>query len=315
MSEHGRAPDPGDAGGGALTFDREYPFEYGAVGRLTPLIRRVVARNPSPFTFHGTGTFIVGNGEVAVIDPGPDLDEHVAALLAALDGERVTHLVVTHTHRDHSPACRAVQAATGAPTYGFGPHAAGRLEAGAEVEAGADTDFVPDVAVRDGDVIEGAGWTLECVHTPGHTSNHVCYALREERALFSGDHVMGWNTTVISPPDGDMGDYLASLRRLLERDDAVYWPTHGPPIRRPRSWVRAYLSHRALRERQIAACLAGGPCRVAEMVTRMYTHLPARMHTAAARTVLATLVHLVGTGAVLVDGAISMDAHYRLPHR
>src|SRR5271169_4297802 len=189
-----------------IPFRREFSFEYGRLERVAPGIRRIVARNPSPFTFKGTGTYVVGEGEVAVIDPGPDQGEHVAALLAGLAGEQVTHILVTHTHRDHSPAAKALQAATGAPTYGFGPHAGGRRgEPG--IEEGGDWDFIPDVALKDGDAIVGADWRFEVVHTPGHTSNHLCFALPEQGVLFSGDHVMGWSTSVIAPPDGEMSAY------------------------------------------------------------------------------------------------------------
>ena len=186
---------------------------------MTPLIRRVVARNPSPFTFKGTGTYIVGHGKVAVIDPGPDISAHVEALLAALRGETVTHILVTHTHLDHSPAAAAIKQATGAKTYGFGPHGSGRDEdrtgVGGVTEEGGDRDFVPDVVMRDGDAVAGPGWRLAAVHTPGHTSNHLCFALPQERTLFSGDHVMGWSTSVIAPPDGDMAAYMRSLDKLL----------------------------------------------------------------------------------------------------
>src|SRR6266851_1645319 len=203
-----------------IPFRREIAFEYGRLERIAPGIRRIVARNPGPFTFKGTGTYVVGEGEVAVIDPGPELEEHIAALLASLAEERVSHILVTHTHRDHSPAAKALKAATGAPTYGFGPHAGGqRGETG--VEEGGDWDFVPDVTLRDGDQVAGKGWCFEAVHTPGHTSNHLCFALPESGILFSGDHVMGWSTSVIAPPDGDMAAYLASLDKLLGRDDAV----------------------------------------------------------------------------------------------
>ncbi len=295
-----------------MDFDRHYPFSYATVETLTPWLRRVVARNPSPFTFHGTGTFIVGRGSVAIVDPGPDLPEHVDALLDAVRDETVTHLLVTHTHRDHSPACAAVKAATGAPTYAYGPHGAGKIERGVQVEEGGDMDFRPDVRVRDGDVIEGDGFAFECVYTPGHTSNHVCYALRERRALFSGDHVMGWNTTIISPPDGDMGDYLASLERLLARDDAEYWPTHGPCIRDPKPYVRDLIAHRRNRERQVHACLEAGVHTVAEMVPIMYCDLPERMFPAAARSVFATVIHLVERGEVAHDGPLTVDARFRI---
>ena len=276
------------------------------------MIRRIVARNPSPFTFHGTGTFIIGEGNVAVVDPGPDLPEHIDALLDALEGETVTHLLVTHTHRDHSPACRAVQAATGAPTYGFGPHGSGRIDRGVQVEEGTDRDFDPDVRVAHGDVVRGDDWSVECVHTPGHTSNHVCYQLREHKALFSGDHVMGWSTTIISPPDGDIASYLASLELLLDRDDACYWPTHGPCIRDPKPLVRALIDHRLERADEIRACLADGVERIADMVPRMYSELPEGMYPAAARSVFSTLIYLIEREEAACDGPLEATARFVL---
>lgn len=296
-----------------MDFRRDDPPEYGTLHRVEPLVRRVMARNPGPFTLHGTGTFIVGDRRVAVIDPGPDLPEHLTALEAALDGLEVTHIVVTHTHRDHSPAARHLHDLTGAPRYAYGPHGAGRIERGVQVEEGADHDFAPDVAVRDGDVITGDGWSLEAVHTPGHTANHVCYQIRETGTLLCGDHVMGWNTTIISPPDGDMGQYLASLARLLERDDRRYLPTHGPAIESPKPFVRGYITHRKLRERQVLGCLADGVRRVSDMVGRIYRDLPERMHGAAARQLLATIIHLVDRGEVVCEGVLGLDAEYRLP--
>ena len=201
----------------AIPFHYEERVDYGAVRWVSPMIRRVVAANPSAFTYHGTGTYIIGSGSVAVVDPGPDLPDHVDAILAATRGERITHILVTHTHIDHSPATRALKARLEVPSFGYGPHGRGRFESGEQVEEGADWAFAPDVEVRDGDVVQGEGWSVECVHTPGHTSNHVCYRLREEGALFSGDHVMGWSTTIVSPPDGDMGDYMRSLERAARR--------------------------------------------------------------------------------------------------
>ncbi len=300
-----------------IVFRQSYPFRYGVAETMTPMIRRVVARNPSPFTFHGTGTFVIGHGRVAVIDPGPALDDHVDAILGALRGESITHLLVTHTHRDHSPACRALQQATGARTYGYGPHGGSRRGSApsAQVEEGADWDFLPDVVVRDGDIVDGRGWTIRCVHTPGHTSNHVCYRLEQERALFTGDHVMGWSTSVIAPPDGNMADYLKSLRRLLERDDAVYWPTHGPAVEDPIPFVRAYLEHRLGRERQIVRCLARGLDTIEAIVALIYHDLPATLHAAAGRSVLAHLIDLVDRGEVLCDGVPVLDARYRLTRR
>ncbi|MFO1349647.1 MAG: MBL fold metallo-hydrolase [Gammaproteobacteria bacterium] len=274
-----------------------------------------MARNPSPFTFHGTGTYIVGRGKVAVLDPGPDLAEHIDAIVSGLRGERITHLVVTHTHRDHSPAARALVAASGAKTYGYGPHGAGRIEIGGEVEEGGDMDFVPDVEVRHGDIIEGAGWSLECVYTPGHTSNHMCYQLREEQALFTGDHVMGWSTSVIAPPDGDMGAYLHSLELLLGRADHIYWPTHGPCIDDPKPFVRAFIAHRQERAAQILACLAQGMETIPAMVAEIYRDVPAQLHPAAALSTLAALVYLVERGEVDCEGTPPLDACYRLSGR
>ena len=290
-----------------IPFDKSLDFEYGAAARTSPLVRRVVARNPGPFTFHGTGTYIVGRGAVAVIDPGPALEEHIRALVAALDGETVAAILITHTHLDHSPAAARLKALTGAPTYGYGPHGADR---GVPVEEGGDFDFIPDRAMRDGDAVSGPGWTLRAAHTPGHTSNHLCFALEEEKALFSGDHVMGWSTTVVSPPDGDMGAYMASLDKLRARDDALYYPTHGAPIAEPARFVKALAGHRRRREAQILRGLASGADTVPALVREMYAGLDPRLRGAAGRSVLAHLVHLVETGRAARDGAED-DGPYR----
>jgi len=297
-----------------LSFNRDFDPVYGAVEEVTPLIRRVVAENPSAFTFTGTGTYIIGRGKVAVIDPGPDMESHVSALKRALQGEEVTHILVTHTHSDHSPASAPLKAATGAPIYAFGPHATGR-PGDIDVEEGADRHFAPDVTLRHGDVIEGNGWTIEAVHTPGHTSNHICYALKEDHALFPGDHVMGWSTTVVSPPDGDMAAYMRSLKALLTRDDRVYYPTHGAPIKDPKSFVRALIRHREDREAEILACITEGRTRIPDMVTHMYRNVPTYLHPAAARSVLAHLIHMVETRRVATDGAPRPENEYRLPHK
>lgn len=293
-----------------IPFRREFSFEYGRLERVAPGIRRIVARNPSPFTFRGTGTYVVGDGEVAVIDPGPDLDEHVAALLAGLSGEQVTHILITHTHRDHSPAAAALKAATGAPTYGFGPHAGGKRGDPA-VEEGGDWDFTPDVTVHDGDAIAGSGWRFEAVHTPGHTSNHLCFALPDQGILLSGDHVMGWSTSVIAPPDGDMSAYMASLDKLLGRLDAVYWPTHGPAITEPQAHVRAFVAHRRDREAGILECLAGGSERIDAIVDKLYVGLQPGLRRAAGRSVHAHLLDLAGRGTVESEGPPTIDAIYR----
>ena len=295
-----------------IPFRRELRFEYGEVAELSANVRRVIADNPGPFTLYGTGTYILGRGNVAVIDPGPPDPAHIEAIVDATQGERITHVLVTHTHMDHSPGCRLLRESTDAPTYGYGPHGAGKIEQGVPVEEGGDMDFSPDVRVADGDVIEGDGWSVECVYTPGHTSNHICYQLREERALFTGDHVMGWSTSIVSPPDGDMKSYMASLRRLLERDDAVYWPTHGPAIMRPKPHVEAFIAHRLEREAEIRDCLGRGIASIEEMVPIMYAGLPEFMYPAAARSVFAAMLYLVERGEVRCDGDVSLDAAYSL---
>src|ERR1700758_316074 len=293
-----------------IPFRRDIAFEYGRLEPVAPGVRRIVARNPGPFTYKGTGTYIVGEGEVAVIDPGPELEEHIAALVAGLADEEVTHILVTHTHRDHSPAAKALKAATGAPTYGFGPHAGGK-RGDPGIEEGGDWDFVPDVALRDGDKVGGNGWTFEAVHTPGHTSNHLCFALADAGVLFSGDHVMGWSTSVIAPPDGDMAAYMASLDKLLGRRDAVYWPTHGPAITEPHEHVRAFVAHRREREAGILDCLRAGVEQIDAIVERLYVGLQPGLRRAAARSVHAHLVDLVGRGIVESDRPAGLAASYR----
>ena len=295
-----------------IPYRRELEFDYGSVSQIAPGIRRVIANNPGPFTFHGTGTYILGTGNVAVIDPGPDDEEHIGAILAALDGETISHILVTHTHMDHSPGCRPLQALTGAPTYAYGPHGAGKLEQGVQVEEGGDMDFAPDHLVKHGDIIQGGDWTVECVYTPGHTSNHMCFALQEQKALFTGDHVMGWSTSIISPPDGDMAAYMQSLELLLERDDTVYWPTHGPSIIDPKTHVRAYIAHRIEREEQILKCIDEGTHGIRDMVPLMYRDTPEFMYPAAARSVLAAMENLLRKNQVVADGGEpSMDSVYR----
>lgn len=294
-----------------MRFRRDMTFAYGVAETVAPGIRRVVARNPGAFTFHGTGTYIVGHGAVAVIDPGPDLDDHVAALLAALSGETVSHILVTHTHLDHSPAARPLKAATGAPILGFGPHGGRDGVLATRVEEGADEAFEPDVRLRHGDVLHGRDWTLEAVHTPGHTSNHLCFAYRDGNALFSGDHVMGWSTTVVVPPDGDMAAYIASLGALIERGEETLWPTHGPPIHEPRDYIRDLIDHRRARERQILSALAIGPSTVPHMVATIYDDVPKSLHAAAGCSVLAHLIDLIARGEVACDGEPTLGSIYR----
>ncbi len=274
--------------------------DYGRVETVSPLVRRVLAHNPGPFTYTGTGTYIVGHGTVAIVDPGPDDLDHIAALLAAVAGETVSHLVVTHTHRDHSPAAPAVKAATGASIVGCAPLVLDDL--GPRADAGFDATYAPDTVLADGDGVSGPGWTLTALHTPGHTSNHLCFALPEERALFSGDHVMGWSTTVVAPPDGNMAAYMASLRLLLDRDDAVYYPTHGPAVTEPQRLVRGMIAHRKQREAQIVARLETGAQTVPAMVATMYASVDPRLHPAAGLSVTAHLIDLAGRGVVAQRG-------------
>jgi len=293
-----------------IPFRKEMKFEYGAAVQVSPLIRRIVAKNPSPFTLYGTNTYIVGRGEVAVIDPGPAIPEHVDALVRALPGERVTHILVTHTHMDHSPGASLLRQAIDGQIVGALPRP---LPSGAPPVESIQSDFAPDIHIADGARVAGPGWTLEAVYTPGHMSNHHCFALAEEAALFTGDHVMGWNTSIVSPPDGNMREYLASLARCMARDDAIYWPGHGPEIVAPRGYVRALQGHRRMRESEIRDCIAKGATTIPQMVAIMYRHLPENMHRAAARAVLAHLEHMVETGRAMTEGSVTADSAFRLP--
>ncbi|MEA3043620.1 MAG: hypothetical protein QOH47_1458 [Sphingomonadales bacterium] len=272
----------------------------GKVEQVAPGVRRLLAPNPSPFTYTGTQTYLVGEGEVAVIDPGPDLAPHVDAILDATQGERIAAILATHTHRDHSPASRPLAAASGAPIVGCAPLAL--EDDGPRADAAFDFDYAPDRILADGEALEGQGWTLRAVATPGHTSNHLCFALDGTGLLFTGDHVMGWSTTVVSPPDGDMSLYMQSLDRLLARDDHAYHPAHGPAVGNPHAHVRSLVAHRRMRERQILAFLAGGEGRIPVMVEAMYQAIDPRLHPAAGRSVLAHLVDLERRGLVKAEG-------------
>lgn len=295
-----------------IPFVRELDPAYGQAVQVSPLIRRVTAQNPGPFTYLGTGTYIVGRGETAVVDPGPDDPAHLDALLRALEGERVTAIVITHSHLDHSPLAQPLKAKTGATIYGRAVETAHAALEGPALDDDDDLVFRPDVRVADGQRVSGPGWTLEALITPGHASNHVCYALSEENALFSGDHVMGWSTTVVSPPDGDMTAYYASLDRIIARAFTTLWPTHGPPITEPAPFLAAYKAHRLERERQILAQIAAGRTRIRDMVPEMYAAVDKRLHPAAARSVLAHLIHLTRSGAVTAGGEPGPDSDYRM---
>jgi glyoxylase-like metal-dependent hydrolase (beta-lactamase superfamily II) len=295
-----------------IELDRDFDAVPGEVVRLSPRVRRVLCDNPGPFTFKGTSTFIIGNGDVAIVDPGPDSDRHYSVLKDALRNETVTHILITHTHADHSPLAARLKAATGAKTYGYGPHGSGRADSGPRADASADLAFVPDVRLRHGDGISGKQWTIDAVFTPGHTSNHMSFGLREEKTLFCGDHVMAWATSVIAPPDGHMGSYMNSLRLLLDRDNEIYFPTHGPEVRQPKSLVRAYIAHRRMREEAIVARLAEGDRTIAEIVKANYAGLDPRLHGAAALSTQAHLEHLIENGKVAADGPPTADGEYRL---
>jgi glyoxylase-like metal-dependent hydrolase (beta-lactamase superfamily II) len=306
-----------------IPFKYDFDYEYGKIKRLTPLIRRVVANNADSFTFRGTNTYIVGNEEVALIDPGPNLEQHVTTILEGLKGEVVTHILITHTHFDHWLACKPVKEGIGGRTYGYYPRGTGESDklqqekdlsfVPALEEKFNRADFVPDVSVEHGGIIEGNDWSLECVYTPGHAPNHISYQLREEKALFTGDHVMGWSTSVISPPSGNMEDYMASLELLLKRDDELYWPAHGPGIEDPKSYVRTFITHREEREQQILKALAGSIDTIQEMVPGMYYNVPETLHPAAERSVWAAILYMLKKGTVACDGEPSLNAKYRLP--
>lgn len=287
-----------------LVFDRDFAVTPERSETISPLIRRVVANNPSAFTFRGTSSFIVGRGRVAIIDPGPADEAHLAALLDAVRGEEVSHILVTHSHADHSPLAMALQRATGARTYAHGGVTAPGNGVGLRLDASIDHGFSPDVRIADGDTLAGPGWTLEALFTPGHMSNHMCFALREERALFSGDHVMTWATSVIAPPDGDMGQYLASLGKLLGRDDQIYHPGHGPSRANPLPLLRGYLAHRRMREEAIRASVHKGARSLADVVAAVYAGLDPALRGAAALSAQAHLDHLVKQGRLRDSGGV-----------
>ncbi len=298
-----------------IAFDTAFPVAPETTARLSPLVRRVVADNPGPFTFRGTCSYIVGEGSVAIIDPGPDLPGHIDALLAAVRGESVSHILVSHTHRDHSPAAKALKHATGAPILGCGPHRRARELAVGEanvLEASADLDYAPDRELLDGEAVEGAGFRLVAVATPGHMANHLAFALPEERTLFSADHVMAWSTTVIAPPDGSMTAFMASLEKLKGRDETIYWPGHGGPVREPQRFVRALIHHRRQRETSILARLAAGDRTIPAIVAAIYQGLNPALRGAAGLSVFAHLEDLVARGIAATDGAPTLFGEYRL---
>jgi glyoxylase-like metal-dependent hydrolase (beta-lactamase superfamily II) len=298
-----------------VPFNREFALQPGVVEEIRPGLRRVLCNNPSPFTFTGTVSYIVGRGKVAIIDPGPADEAHAAALLDAVKGETVTHILVTHTHKDHSPGTPLIKQATGATVYAEGPHRASRPYFESETvstESGADRSFKPDVEIRDGDVIEGDGWTIESVATPGHTANHMAFAWREGDALFVGDHIMGWSTTIVAPPDGSMPDYMASLDRLIGRDEQLYLSGHGAEIPEGPRYSRFLKRHRLAREASILHRLGKGETDIPSMVRAIYIGIDPRLVGAAGYSVLAHLEDLVMRGVVATEGDPVISGRYRL---
>ncbi|MFY9696977.1 MAG: MBL fold metallo-hydrolase [Rhodoplanes sp.] len=298
-----------------IVFDKTFDLGPGQVEEVAPGVRRLLCDNPSPFTFKGTVSYIVGRGEVAIIDPGPDDPRHIAALLDAVRNESVTHVFVTHTHVDHSPGAACVKEATGAITLAEGPHRAARplhIGEAKRLEASADSDFRPDHALADGEIVAGKGFAIEAVATPGHTANHMAFALRGTDLLFSGDHVMAWNTSIIAPPDGAMSDYMNSLDKLLRRSERVFLPGHGGLVREAPSFVRQYIAHRHAREAAILARLRDGEADIPELVRAIYVGLDPRLVSAAGLSVLAHLEDLVARGLVATDGPPAIASVYRL---
>jgi glyoxylase-like metal-dependent hydrolase (beta-lactamase superfamily II) len=298
-----------------IPFDKRLDLPPGKVEEVYAGVRRLLCNNPGPFTFKGTVSYIVGRDRVAIIDPGPLDEAHIEALLAAVRNETVTHIFVTHTHRDHSPAAARIKAVTGAPTYGEGPHRAARdlhLDEAPRLDAGGDREFDPDFKLADGDVLAGDGWSFEAIATPGHTANHMAFALKGSEIIFSGDHVMAWSTPVVAPPDGAMGDYMASLEKLVHRPETIYFPGHGGAVRDAPRFVESYIRHRRGREQAILRRLADGSSDISTLVQGIYVGLDPRLTRAAGLSVFAHLEDLVARGLIVTDGMPSFTGIYRL---
>lgn len=296
-----------------LSLDATFRPDHGQAVPLGDDILRVTANNPGPFTFHGTNSYVVGREAVCVIDPGPPDERHLDALIAAIGGRPVTHILVSHTHRDHSPLAQDLKRITGAVTAGAGRHRPARpLRIGETnpLDAAADTDFVPDITLGHGGTIGGDGWSISAVETPGHTANHLAFALEGSDILFSADHVMAWATSIVAPPDGAMGDYIASLDVLSERRDRIYYPGHGGPVLKPAQFVRALKTHRLMREKAILERLRKGDRTIRDMVKVIYADTDPRLHGAASLSVLAHLEALVGAGRVSADGEPAIDTAF-----
>ena len=298
-----------------LEFTRDFVPAHGTAVTIAPGVQRLTAPNAGPFTFHGTNSYIIGKDTLAVIDPGPEDPAHLQVLLDAIAGRPVSHIFVSHTHRDHSPLARRLKALTGAVTVAEGPHRAARLLYFGETNPFAessDTEFLPDIALSEGDRVEGDGWTLEAVLTPGHTANHACFALAGTGILFSADHVMAWATSIVAPPDGAMADYMASLDRLLTRDDRIYFPGHGGPVTEPQAFVRGLRTHRRMRERAIMERIRAGDRKIPDMVKAIYRDTDPQLHGAAALSVLAHVEDLIGRGEIRSEGPPSLAGNYEI---
>ncbi len=300
----------------SLRFDKDFDPAYGRAVQIAPGVVRVTAANPGPYTFTGTNTYLIGNERLCIIDPGPDDPAHVARLIAAIDARPVHHILITHTHRDHTGAAPALRRRTGARIRAQGPHRPARALLAGEVNpmaAAADYDLVIDGVLADGESVLVDGFSLKAVATPGHTANHLCFALMEEGMLFCGDHVMGWSTSVIAPPDGAMADYLASIRKLQARNESLYLPAHGGPIAKPREFLRGLLAHRAQREEAVSRALDTGCSTIPEIVARVYAGLDGRLLDGARLSVLAHLEDMVARGVAIADGSGGLTNTYTLP--
>jgi glyoxylase-like metal-dependent hydrolase (beta-lactamase superfamily II) len=296
-----------------LRFAGPQEAAAGELSRVSPLVRRLIAGNPSPFTFTGTCSYLVGDKQLAIIDPGPLDEAHIAALLKAADGASIAHIVITHTHRDHSPAAARLKALTGARVVGAAPYRPRSDFVGAlkGLDASHDLTYAPDLVLSDGERVDGPGYSLEAVATPGHSANHLAFALSQEGALFSGDHVMAWSTSIVAPPDGSMGDYMASLDKLRARGETIFWPGHGGPVRAPQRWMRALAHHRRQREASILTSIEAGEANVSQIVARVYENLNPALVGAARLSTLAHLEDLVARGLVKMEGELGPTAQFR----
>ena len=295
----------------SIPFVKDFDFVYGECSVMSPLVKRVIADNPGPFTYTGTGVYIIGDKEVAVIDPGPNTPKHKNALKNALTEKKVTHIFLTHHHLDHSPLAKPLALEHGCNVYGLNIDVKKRNSL-PSLEAGEDNTFKPDINIKCGDLFKGGEWTIEAIHTPGHTSNHVCYALKEENLLFSGDHIMGWSTSVVSPYEGHMGDYINSLKKIKERNFSLIFPTHGTYIDKVDEFIDAYIDHRYYREKQIIEALKTGSGIILDIVKKLYSDLDKRLYPAAAHSVLSHLIHLREKGVVMATADDGLDCRYKI---